>query len=97
MPEDIREVLAYTREHFGQLQAERYAELIIETQRVLLEQPTLGRRRDDVVPGLRVVQIGLPDRPGAHGFLYRVKGEWVEVARLVHLASYLPRQIPSDF
>lgn len=51
VPEDTRQVLAYTREHFGQLQAERYAELIIETQRVLLEQPTLGRRRDDVVPG----------------------------------------------
>ncbi|MCB9584508.1 MAG: hypothetical protein H6718_03885 [Polyangiaceae bacterium] len=31
VPEDIREVLAYTRGRFGQLQAERYAELIIET------------------------------------------------------------------
>lgn len=52
--------------------------------------PTIGRLREDVGPGIRVFRTARRGIDAPHGYIYRVKGKMIQVARLVHLARYLP-------
>jgi plasmid stabilization system protein ParE len=94
---DVDEALAHTLAEFGPKQVPVYARLIIEGLMTMRYQPTIGRLREDVGPGIRVFCIAQPGINAPHGYVYRVKGDVIQVARFVHLARYLPELIPSDF
>lgn len=94
---DVDEALASTLSEFGSRQVPVYARLIIEGLETIRHQPTIGRLREDVGPGIRVYCIAQPGIDAPHGYVYRVKSGVVQVARLVHLARYLPALLPSDF
>jgi plasmid stabilization system protein ParE len=94
---DVDEALAYTFKEFGAAQVPIYANLIVEGLRTIRAQPSIGRLRDDIGPGIRVFCIAKPGIKAPHGYVYRAKGNVIQVARLVHLARYLPALIPDDF
>ena len=89
--DDIDEALAYTREQFGPRQVVRYARLISKGRQPLRRHPTIGQLREDLGAGIRVYCIAAGRINAPHGCIYRVHEDGtVYVARLVHLARYLP-------
>lgn len=89
--DDIDEALAYTREQFGPRQVVLYARLISKGRQTLRRHPTIGQLREDLGPGIRVYCIAAGRINAPHGYIYRVHDDGtVYVARLVHLARYLP-------
>ena len=94
--DDIAEVLATTRELFGRDQVALYAKLIVKARKTLREHPTIGQLREDLGPGVRVFCIAAAGHVKApHGYVYRIGEDGViDIARLVHLARYLPALPP---
>jgi plasmid stabilization system protein ParE len=94
---DVDDALAYTRAEFGAAQVTVYERLIIEGLETIARQPTIGQLREDLGPGVRVYCIAQAGTKAPHGYIYRVKGDVIQVARLAHLARYLPTLIPEGF
>jgi plasmid stabilization system protein ParE len=94
---DVDEALAYTFKEFGGAQVPIYESLIVEGLRTIRGQPSIGRLREDIGSGIRVFCIAQPGIKAPHGYVYRIKGSVIQVARFVHLARYLPALIPEDF
>lgn len=94
---DVDEALAYTLHEFGPDQVPVYEHLIVEGLRTLRRHPTIGQLRADIGPGIRVFCIARPGIKAPHGYVYRIQRELIQVARLAHLARYLPALIPDDF
>ena len=89
--DDIDEALAYTREQLGPRQVVLYARLISKGRQTLRRHPTIGQLREDLGAGIRVYCIAAGRINAPHGYIYRVHEDGtVYVARLVHLARYLP-------
>ena len=55
---DIEDVVAYSRQHWGDEQAVSYAQTIRAALSTLADHPGLGRRRGDVAPALRSYPVG---------------------------------------
>jgi plasmid stabilization system protein ParE len=94
---DVAEALAYTYREFGVAQVPVYERLIVDGLRTIGLHPTIGRLREDLGRGIRVYCIAQPGIRAKHGYIYRVKVDVIQIARLVHLARYLPTVIPEDF
>jgi len=95
---DIDEALAATREQFGPGQLPVYERLIVEGRLRLRQHPTIGRRHEELGPDVRVFCIAQGRIRAPHGYVYKVLEDGtIHVARLVHLARYLPDLIPDDF
>jgi plasmid stabilization system protein ParE len=90
--DDIAEALATTRELFGRHQVVIYAKLIVKARKTLRKHPTIGQLREDLGPGIRVFCIAAAGQIKApHGYVYRIDEDGIiSIARLVHLARYLP-------
>jgi len=96
--DDIDEALAYTRAEFGPRQVPIYERLIVEARLTLRRHPTIGQLRPDLGPGIRVFCIARGRIKAPHGYIYKVQEDGViHVARLVHLARYLPDLVPESF
>jgi len=95
--DDIDEALSHTRERFGADQVAVYARLIVEGRLTLRRHPTIGRLREELGPGVRVFCIAQEGIKAPHGYIYKLQDDVVYIARLVHLARYLPELIPDDF
>lgn len=88
-PEAEADILAIARRiaEDNRTAAERFLDTIDETAHRLLTTPAMGRRRDELVPGLRSFPVG------NYVIFYRVAKRGIEVARVLHGA----RDIPSLF
>lgn len=75
---DIRMILRRTVDTWGEDRGRAYKTLLDAAFLRLSEYPLLGRRRDDVRPGLRSIAVG------QHIVLYRIEGEEVVVVRVEH-------------
>lgn len=96
--DDIDEALAATRAEFGPLQVPKYERLIVEGRLTLRRHPTIGHLQPELGPGVRVFCIAQRKIKAPHGYIYKlVDDDIVYVARLVHLARYLPDLLPPDF
>jgi len=96
--DDIDEALASTRAQFGHGQVPIYQRLIVEARLTLRRHPTIGQLHPELGLGVRVFCIAQPGIKAPHGYIYRIReDEVVFIARLVHLARYLPDIIPEDF
>ncbi len=76
---DLRAVFQHAIETWGAEQAKAYRRSIEHAFSRLVDFPELGRRRDEVRPGLRGYVVG------RHLILYRVDNEAVVVRRVVHM------------
>jgi plasmid stabilization system protein ParE len=95
---DIDEALAQTRERFGLAQVPVYERLIVEGRLTLRRHPTIGQLNPELGVGVRVFRIAQDGIKAPHGYIYKIgDDEIIYVARLVHLARYLPDVIPDDF
>ena len=96
--DDIDDALAHTRAEFGPAQVAVYERLIVEARLALRHHPTIGQLRPELGPGVRVFCIAQSTIKAPHGYIYKVQpDEVVYIARLVHLARYLPDLVPADF
>ena len=76
---DITDILNYTIETWGVRQAKVYADRLYKGFKLLLENPLLGRQRDDIIPGYRIWSIE------KHFAIYRLEHKQVAVIRVLHV------------
>lgn len=75
---DLLEIATYTLERWGPLQASTYLNDLESCCRTLASDPTIGRRCDDIRPGLRRMEHG------KHVVFYREKRDGIFVSRILH-------------
>jgi|SRR5450432_4428927 len=56
----------------------------------LLKHPEMGRRRDELAPGLRSIL------QGSYVIFYRLTGERIEIVRVLHVARDIERQFQNN-
>jgi plasmid stabilization system protein ParE len=96
--DDIEEALAHTLAEFGPRQVPVYARLIVQGRLTLRRHPTIGQLHPELGPDIRVFCIASGRIRAPHGYIYKLRDDGViHVARLVHLARYLPDLLPEDF
>jgi toxin ParE1/3/4 len=88
---DVEGIYAYTLEHWGAEQADRYMSQIWDTFARIVAAPGRWRQRTDVHPDCRICFSG------RHAIIYRIKDGRVEIARVLHGAMSFMQHIPSDF
>lgn len=97
---DFRNILLWTVENFGELQASAYAKTIADALAALTAGPDVpgAKARDDIVPGLFSLHVARKKRKGRHFVLFRIvrreNREIVEVLRILHDAMELERHVP---
>ena len=85
---DYFEILDYTLEKWGIQQFEKYRDVLKGTILRLAQSPTLGKRCEDIHPDL--YRYGA----GHHIIFYRIAGEGIEIARILHERMDVPRHFP---
>jgi toxin ParE1/3/4 len=75
---DLRQIRYYTLEHWSEAQAVSYIKELSDTFELLLDNPELGKRRDDVRPGVRIL------RAKKHRILYRMLPDSILIVRIIH-------------
>jgi toxin ParE1/3/4 len=90
---DIVEVLAYTKERWGIIQAREYRKLVKDAIEAIAKDPGRGKPRDDVRPGIRAFHIAQRGRPGRHILFYRLGSSTVEIVRFLHDAMDFERHL----
>lgn len=94
---DLLDVKAYTLEQFGAAQLDEYEALIEEALTQIASDPSSGRLRPELHPGVRSCHIGQRGRAARHLFFYRVgSDEVVEIVRFLHDAMDFARHVPAD-
>lgn len=68
----IRDVLAYTKERYGEAKAREYSALILDALRLIVREPLSGRQRHDIRAGVLTRDIKQPGRKARHVFLYEM-------------------------
>lgn len=82
--QDVRDVLAYTKQRFGPAKASEYADLILEALEDLARDPQSGHRRADIHSDAWVYPIKKPGRHARHMFLYEIVEGTVRVYGFVY-------------
>ena len=97
---DFEDILLWTIDQFGDVQAHVYAETIVAALNVLATGPTASgaRKRDDILKGIFTLHVARTDRKGRPVVMFRVgresDGDVIDVLRLLHDAMDLPRHLP---
>jgi toxin ParE1/3/4 len=94
--QDYVEILQWTTKTFGEGQASTYAETISLAIEALAEGPDVlgAKARDDIQPGIRTLHIARQGRAGRHFVVFRATGSNIDVLRLLHDSTDLPRHLP---
>lgn len=74
---DLEEIEAYISSD-NPIAADRFLELLAERFKLIAEMPGIGRRRDNYARGARSLA------EGDYVIIYRVKGESLEILRVLH-------------
>ncbi len=85
--DDLIEIWIYTEAHWGASQADLYLDAIDEALRRVSEHPESGSDCSDVRAGYRKVAAG------AHRAYYRVRGNTIEVMRVLHSSRDVRRRL----
>jgi toxin ParE1/3/4 len=94
---DFQDIVQWTREAFGSLQARVYQEILIEALVELAGGPNVpgSIARDEIRPGLRSLHITRGRRRGRHLVIYRVvQPNVIEVVRILHDAMDFAQHVP---
>lgn len=99
---DLRGIVDWTAEHFGDGQAKAYSSTISTAIRALTAGPdTIGvRSRDDLGKGVFILPVARSGRRGRHLIVFRVASDrnarTLQVLRVLHDAMDLPRHVAMD-
>jgi toxin ParE1/3/4 len=90
---DLAGIAEYTLDAWGERQTAKYRDILQQGFSKITADPLTPRSKDreELFPGCRSLHVG------KHVILYRVKGNVVEVARVLHDSMELDRHIPSEF
>lgn len=97
---DIEDILDFTRVQFGELQTNRYLELIRQAVDEIAENPFCLRSKSWPLlhPQARVMHIARRGKGARHYILYRVSAiNEVEIGRLLHDSVDLQRHLPEEY
>lgn len=106
--QDVRNVLKWSEENFGEAAAARYRALIKQAVRDIganPEMPGSKERSEIMIEGARTYHlslsrsnvIGSTVKEPRHFLLYRRRGEMIEIARILHDAHELERHLPQEY
>jgi toxin ParE1/3/4 len=77
--EDLSKIWDYTFEVWSETQADRYYDMLIDSCQELADEKVLGKNYGDVMQDILGYRVGL------HIIFYRkIKGNKIEVARILH-------------
>jgi toxin ParE1/3/4 len=90
---DLADIFSYTLETWGELQLDRYEALMEDALKRLAEDPEGPgtKSRDELFPHCRSCYAG------SHVILFRVRGQTVEIARILHQSMDLQRHVPPGY
>jgi toxin ParE1/3/4 len=83
---DLIEAWIYIAEDKDPETADRVLARVFDKCNALIKQPELGRRRDELYPGLRSVP------QGSYVLFYRIAGNRIEIVRVLHGAREIEQQ-----
>jgi toxin ParE1/3/4 len=98
---DVAEILEWTAQQFGPVQARRYAEPLTSAIEALDEGPDVRgvKPRDEIAPGLLALHVARMGRRGRHFLLFHAGDaagrSVIGVLRVLHDAMDLARHAPS--
>ena len=75
---DLLDIRAYTREKWGNQQAQKYIDALEKRSDELARSPHMGRERPEIKPGYRSIA------EGKHVIFYRVGDSGIEILRIPH-------------
>jgi toxin ParE1/3/4 len=83
--QDLEEIFDYTEEEFGSDQAAKYLTELQDVFEQLVENPELGRERNEIKQGLRSFT------KDAHVVFYRILSKHIRIVRVLHGSRDLPK------
>jgi toxin ParE1/3/4 len=96
---DMRDIFAWTAEHFGIEQARRYRSTILAALRDVSDGPDAigARERPDIRPNLRSLHIARRGRRGRHVILFTASEDnpQIRIIRILHDSMDLARHLPA--
>jgi toxin ParE1/3/4 len=75
--EDVRDILVYTEQEWGERQRTIYQGVLTRALETLSANPRIGRRREDLAASVRRYVVR------RHAILYRIEPEEIRVLRIV--------------
>lgn len=99
---DFRQIVGWTAENFGSIQARTYADTLSAALQALSAGPTITgvKERPEIASGIKMLHVARQGRKGRHFVLFRavsVDGHnHVEVLRLLHDSMDLKRHLSSE-
>lgn len=97
---DIKSVFAWTLEHFGPAQVDRYEDLIKLAVLEISMHPDgpIARKHPLIHPDARIIHLSRSGMPASHFMLFRhTEDGSIEVGRLLHDNMNLPMGLPEEF
>lgn len=96
--QDMVDILAWTREHFGARQQATYARTLALAMRTLAngQEVVDARSAEYIAPGIRLLHVARGQRKGRHVIVFRVdaSNDCVDVLRVLHDSMDLVRHVP---
>lgn len=86
--QDVSDIFDYSVRMFGVSQAADYLLSLDACFQSLIENPDLGRERNEIRPGLRSLPLG------SHVVFYRIEESFLRIVRVLHGSRDLPRYFP---
>ncbi|MDR2239797.1 MAG: type II toxin-antitoxin system RelE/ParE family toxin [Zoogloeaceae bacterium] len=94
--QDFTDIVRWTAQHFGALQAQRYADTLGQALQALTAGPDLPdiKKRDEIAPGIRTLHVARHARKGRHFVVLRVAAsDTLDVLRILHDSMDLARHV----
>lgn len=85
---DLQSIRHYTMRTWGSDQDQRYLDSLWDKFEEILREPQRWRHRDDLFPGCQIAA------QGKHVILFRIRGEILQIVRILHSAMDFPRHLP---
>jgi toxin ParE1/3/4 len=96
---DFANILVWTTGNLGARQSHVYRDVLVQTIGELVDGPDVAgsRARDEIMPGLRTLDVARHGRRGRHFLMYRVATKrTIEIVRILHDRMDLQRHIPTN-